>query len=93
MKSSQVKKIAAVFVGTICFASVNAFAQADDSNNIQTQQNNAYQANQKTTASSNPYDNRSGVVIRGGYNVGRNSVRDVPGCVGPASFCNMYFGN
>jgi hypothetical protein len=34
-----------------------------------------------------------GVVIRGGYNVGRTTSNDVPGCSGPASFCNMYFGS
>jgi hypothetical protein len=31
--------------------------------------------------------------IRGAYNVGRVPVLNVPGCDGPASFCNMYFGS
>lgn len=36
---------------------------------------------------------QQGVVMRGGYNIGRTSTPNVPGCQGPVSFCNMYFGN
>jgi hypothetical protein len=36
---------------------------------------------------------KPGVVLRGGYNVGPTSVQNVPGCQGPASFCNLYFGS
>lgn len=68
----------------------NAFSQTEYSNKIESHQD---KSRQTPVGSSSDYDNRPGVVIRGGYNVGRTSVRDVPGCVGPASFCNMYFGN
>ncbi|MFM0228130.1 hypothetical protein [Paraburkholderia dipogonis] len=33
------------------------------------------------------------VLFRGGYNVGRGTASQVPGCTGPVSFCNMYSGN
>lgn len=27
------------------------------------------------------------------YNVGPTSLQDVPSCVGPVSYCNLYFGS
>ncbi|MFM0228133.1 hypothetical protein [Paraburkholderia dipogonis] len=33
------------------------------------------------------------VLFRGGYNVGRGTASQVPGCTGPVSFCNMYNGS
>ena len=33
------------------------------------------------------------VLLRGGYNVGRGNASQVPGCIGPVSFCNMYNGS
>jgi hypothetical protein len=39
-------------------------------------------------------DQSSGnAIVRGGYNVSGAAVPNVPGCIGPASFCNMYFGS
>ncbi len=66
---------------------------------------NAYQPSNVTSAASTSDASSSaarghqgrkvqpGVVLRGGYNVGPTTVQNVPGCQGPASFCNMYFGN
>lgn len=33
------------------------------------------------------------LLMRGGYNLGRAPFQNIPGCVGPTSFCNMYFGS
>ncbi len=95
MKNSQVHK--SVVIGSLLVAGLGA-AQA------QTQTQTDYQvetgapvASYATAADSagagDSQNHRSPVVIRSGYNVGRTAVQNVPGCDGPASFCNMYFGN
>jgi hypothetical protein len=95
MKSIQVGKIVAI--GVLLVAGL---ATAD----AQTQTQMAYLREPASTAKiyavatdsapaveSQSY--RSPVVMRGGYNVGRSAVDRVPGCNGPASLCNLYFGN
>jgi hypothetical protein len=42
---------------------------------------------------SDSHGERSSVPVRSGYNTGRTEMPNVPGCVGPVSFCNLYAGS
>jgi|HubBroStandDraft_5_1064220.scaffolds.fasta_scaffold354411_2 hypothetical protein len=46
-----------------------------------------------TAQRADSFSKSSGVLIAGGYNVGRATSQHIPGCDGPVSFCNMYFGH
>ena len=65
--------------------------------NAQTQPSTDTTASVVSSSSKQAFDSVSpparDVLIRGGYNVGRGTASQVPGCTGPVSFCNMYSGS
>ncbi|MGF6899332.1 hypothetical protein [Paraburkholderia phytofirmans] len=93
MKNSQVRK--SVVIGALLVAGLGA-AQAQTQTDYQAETGApvaSYATAADSTGAGDSQNHRSAVVIRSGYNVGRTAVQNVPGCDGPASFCNMYFGN
>lgn len=92
MKSIRVFKeviIGAALIGAL--AAVDVQAQTAD----QSQQVSSSLPSGTASRGSSARDSRNyqpSLDMRGGYNVGR-TVGNVPGCTGPVSFCNLYFGS
>ena len=80
---------AAVVVAAACSVSVSAFAQSSAADSsVNTQATTAQAAQDQSAPASNSADDR---YARTRNQSGRYD-RD-PNCVGPVSFCNLYFGS
>ncbi|MFM0166789.1 hypothetical protein PQR39_40995 [Paraburkholderia sediminicola] len=95
MKDIKVRKGVVIYALLVAsLGAVDAQAQTQSAYQVES---GASAANYATAAESaravDSQNYRSPAVVRSGYNVGRTAVQNVPGCDGPASFCNLYFGN
>jgi hypothetical protein len=94
MKNIQLCK--SVVIGALLVASLGAGgaqAQTVYSGAVKTPDAFSTVASDSHQPATSSQNYQSPIIMRGGYNVGRTAVQNVPGCNGPISLCNLYFGN